>query len=317
MPVDGRSSRVYRGFAVVTRQQVDIVSFLETDRPVESRLRTCIKLGSTRRGWRERKMADLFFGSCCFWCAIEKAFVVIAAWRVGRHGGEATAEPDERGMEDGTVADEWGGLAPTVQDGTALLFMVTASYSGHPALGSCRWRSRSQRRLFPEQEIARASGTHGGRASADRVDFCYCLLLTSVEQIPPAGLPDANPESTESDLEPQISRDPHPTASLLDGDDELKNAAVLVIPPTSAALLLILHPLIHPWPSRRCDHQTPPRQSQLSRHRHLPLHPQAQRHRTSREDQPVPPQHRQVPWEGGMGRRLGLFFSEVGAARFG
>lgn len=61
---------------------------------------------------------------------------------------------DERRMEDGTVADEWGGLALAVQDGTALLFMVTASYFGRAALGNRRLSTR-QSRMFPEQEIER------------------------------------------------------------------------------------------------------------------------------------------------------------------
>jgi len=42
--VDGSNSRVHRRFASFTRQQVDIISFLETDRPVESKFKTRIRL---------------------------------------------------------------------------------------------------------------------------------------------------------------------------------------------------------------------------------------------------------------------------------
>lgn len=80
----GRGSRVHRCFAGITRQQVDIVSFLERDRPVESRLRMNIEVGSTRV--KERERTDLHFKLCRFWCAVEQPFIVIAAWRVGRHG---------------------------------------------------------------------------------------------------------------------------------------------------------------------------------------------------------------------------------------
>ena len=82
-------------------------------------------------------------------------------------------------------------------------------------------------------------------------------------------------------------------------DDDLRrlaNAAVPVISPTSAPLLLFILPFVlhSRHPSHR-DSQTPPEQSKLTRHRHLPIHPQTQGHRTSRTRQPFPLQPRQIP----------------------
>jgi len=55
MSVDGSGGpRVHRRVASIARQQIDIVSFLETDRPGESRWRTRIRVGSNRaRGERK------------------------------------------------------------------------------------------------------------------------------------------------------------------------------------------------------------------------------------------------------------------------
>lgn len=49
MSIDSsRGSRVNRRFASIARQQVDIISFLETDRPAEDQLRTRMRVGAKR-----------------------------------------------------------------------------------------------------------------------------------------------------------------------------------------------------------------------------------------------------------------------------
>ena len=106
MSVDGwLSSRVHRRVTGIARQQVDIVTFLQADRPVESRLRT--RAGDRPRTGEKRK-TDLFFGFCGFRCSVEKSLIVISAWWIGGHGLRATAEPGELGtkMLAELVADE-------------------------------------------------------------------------------------------------------------------------------------------------------------------------------------------------------------------
>lgn len=56
MFIDGRlGSRVHGRFAIIARQQVDIVTFLETDRPVESGMKARVRVGSTDRERKREK----------------------------------------------------------------------------------------------------------------------------------------------------------------------------------------------------------------------------------------------------------------------
>ena len=77
---------------------------------------------------------------------------------------------------------------------------------------------------------------------------------------------------------------PSPTPS----DDELRkpaDATALVISQTS---FLSSHSLVLSRHSNHRNSQTSPGKNKLTRHRHLPIHSQTQRYRTSRTSQPVP-----------------------------
>ena len=105
---------------------------------------------------------------------------------------------DERRMEDGTVADEWGVLTLAVQDGTALLFMVTASYFGHCArqLPVANSSAQAAKQIVPRPGDRAGSGGRVGNLDCVRATLVATTQTLSVAPETHGSLHPARPYPT-------------------------------------------------------------------------------------------------------------------------